>query len=168
MRRAADWREQLPPHPACPRPPRVSPLAAAPSGPVGLVPPAPPTSSLGGAAAGRSDGPSLGTPTRPDPRAEGLGAAGMGGERQHYYGKHGRQPPFCTGPGPWEGGRGKADLCLERAPTHASPASTPHPTLPRESLFRVPSKSLHPKGPSLKPPLQSSCGVPTSDPPLST
>lgn len=86
------------------------------------------------------------------------GAAGMGGDRQHYYGKHGRQPPPCTRAGPWEGARECRSLPGAPAPPQ-SPASTPHPSLPREPL-RVPSKSPHPKGPSLKPSPQYSCGVP--------
>ena len=112
---------------------------------------------------------------RPDPRAErerdpagarrGRAPAGMGGERQHYYGKHGRQRPApAPGPGNLEGegaaggpgvggrgGSGIADLSLYPPPPivtwqHPSPQRPPG----------GPSKLLHPKGLSSQPP-QDSC-----------
>lgn len=163
---AGEWREQLRPRPGLsPLPPSVRrpvrPEATAPLGPVRPVWAAPPGSPLGGAAASGSIGPAFGTPARPDPVPRGLGAggrrrcwapAGMGGERPHYYGKHGRQRPSCApGPGLLEGAAGGprgerewgADVRISACSASCSRACTPRPVPARKLPLRGPSSPPH-------------------------
>ena len=120
--------------------------------------------------------PPSGRPRGQTPELKGLRSwqadPGMGGEQQHYYGKHGRQPLPAPRPGPWAGAK---EMPISVAtPFHHLPApltiTCQHPSpqsYSRESL-RGPSKCPHSKGPFLKPSPQYSCGVSTLDSPFST
>lgn len=153
---AGERREQLlPARPGPARPPRVSPLAAAPPGPVRLVWAAPPGSVLGGAAAGRSDRPSLGTPKGPDPRAAGA-PPGWGATGSITTGST-VGSPTCAGRA--AGGRRERGAPPGAPPLPPITCCTPRPRGPGEPLS-APSTSPNLEGPSLKPAPQFSGGVP--------
>lgn len=109
-----------------------------------------------------SVGPSLPRDTRAcRPRAEGgleqsggrggRTPAGMGGERQHYYGKHGRQrPPPAPEPGLSEGAAGRPGRELERGAELPIPAGRPPPSLSPGAASQRSLQTPSTEGPRLR------------------